>query len=72
MTKTFDCERQDALTVRDAQEVKCFRLCLEAHMNLFLSIVAPFYGLTRAEEVLGRALRSMPRDRFLVSTTVGR
>ena len=30
MTKTFDCERQDALTVRDAQEVKCFRLCLKA------------------------------------------
>ena len=33
---------------------------------------APFYGLTRAETVLGKALRGVPRDRYLLATKVGR
>mmetsp|Transcript_2221 Transcript_2221/g.5001 ORF Transcript_2221/g.5001 Transcript_2221/m.5001 type:complete len:339 (-) Transcript_2221:1612-2628(-) len=34
--------------------------------------VSPFYGNTRAETVLGAALRQLPRESFYVSTKVGR
>lgn len=34
--------------------------------------VSPFYGLTKAETVLGKALRSVPRDKYLLATKVGR
>ncbi len=34
--------------------------------------VAPYYGLTRAETVLGQALATRPRDSFLLATKVGR
>ena len=33
---------------------------------------APFYGLSLAELRVGRVLRALPRDRFLISTKVGR
>ena len=34
--------------------------------------VAPYYGLTRAETVLGRALASIPREAYVLMTKVGR
>src|SRR5271154_4649373 len=34
--------------------------------------VAPFYGETRAESVLGKALRGVQRDRYVLATKVGR
>lgn len=34
--------------------------------------VSPFYGHTRAEAVLGKALKDVPRDRFILSTKIGR
>jgi L-galactose dehydrogenase len=34
--------------------------------------VSPYYGQTRAENVLGRALKSVDRDRFVLATKVGR
>lgn len=34
--------------------------------------VSPFYGHTRAETVLGKALKGIQRDRFVLSTKVGR
>jgi L-galactose dehydrogenase len=34
--------------------------------------VAPYYGLTKAETVLGRALRTVKRDRYFLATKVGR
>jgi L-galactose dehydrogenase len=34
--------------------------------------VSPYYGVTRAETVLGKALREIPRDRYLLATKVGR
>lgn len=46
---------------------------LEAHslgVNYFDT--SPFYGATRSERVLGRALAQLPRDSFVVSTKVGR
>jgi D-threo-aldose 1-dehydrogenase len=33
---------------------------------------APFYGLSLAESRVGRVLRALPRDRFVISTKVGR
>jgi L-galactose dehydrogenase len=46
---------------------------LEAHslgVNYFDT--SPFYGATRSERVLGRALARLPRGSFVVSTKVGR
>lgn len=34
--------------------------------------VAPYYGVTRAETVLGKALRTISRDKYILSTKVGR
>lgn len=34
--------------------------------------VAPYYGFTKAEAVLGQALRTLPRPQYLLSTKVGR
>ena len=34
--------------------------------------VSPYYGLTRAETVLGKALREIPRDSYYLATKVGR
>ena len=36
------------------------------------STPAPFYGLTTAESVLGKALRELPREKYLLATKVGR
>ncbi|MDX1682592.1 MAG: aldo/keto reductase [Phycisphaeraceae bacterium] len=43
---------------------------LDGGMNLI--DVSPFYGLTKAENVLGRALADVDRDRYLLSTKCGR
>jgi L-galactose dehydrogenase len=34
--------------------------------------VAPYYGITLAETVLGKALKEIPRDKYYLSTKVGR
>lgn len=34
--------------------------------------VSPYYGLTKAETVLGKALRTLPRDKYYLATKVGR
>ena len=34
--------------------------------------VSPYYGYYKAEQVLGQALRGIPRDRYYLSTKVGR
>uniref|UniRef100_A0A061SDH3 L-galactose dehydrogenase n=1 Tax=Tetraselmis sp. GSL018 TaxID=582737 RepID=A0A061SDH3_9CHLO len=33
---------------------------------------SPFYGKTRSEQVLGRALKDIPRNKIVVATKVGR
>ena len=43
---------------------------IDAGVNFF--DVSPFYGITRAETVLGIALRGIERSRFLLATKVGR
>src|SRR5229473_8282609 len=34
--------------------------------------VSPYYGLTKAETVLGKALKELPRDAYYLATKVGR
>src|SRR5438128_1946599 len=34
--------------------------------------VSPYYGLTKAETVLSKALATLPRDRYILATKVGR
>ena len=34
--------------------------------------VSPYYGHYKAETVLGKALRNIPRDKYFLSTKVGR
>lgn len=46
------------------------REALDLGVNYF--DVSPFYGLTKAESVLGAALRGIERDRYILSTKVGR
>lgn len=41
-------------------------------LDIRLIDVSPFYGGTLAETVLGKSLRSVPRDKYLLSTKVGR
>jgi len=49
------------------------RAVLEAFdQGINLVDTSPYYGVTRSEQVLGRALRQMPRDRYILSTKAGR
>ena len=41
-------------------------------MGINLIDVSPYYGLTKAEKVLGEALQSVPRDQYVISTKAGR
>ena len=50
--------------------IRAVHTAIDLGINLF--DVAPLYGGTRAESVLGRALKGIPREKFLVSTKVGR
>lgn len=43
---------------------------VEQGINFF--DVSPYYGRTKAETVLGKALRQLPRESFVISTKVGR
>ena len=46
------------------------RAALDAGINYFDT--APYYALTVAESVLGRALTGVPRERYVMATKVGR
>lgn len=53
----------------DAESIRTVHTALDLGIN-FID-VAPYYGATRAETVLGRALRNVSRDRFYLATKVG-
>ena len=58
---------------RETDEGECIRTvheALDAGINYI--DVAPYYGLTKAETVLGKAIREIPRERFILSTKAGR
>lgn len=54
----------------EADSIRAVHAALDAGIN-YLD-VSPYYGLTRAETVLGKALRGVPRDRYVISTKAGR
>ncbi len=55
----------------DVEEgVRTLHAAIDAGMNLI--DVSPYYGLTRAEMVLGRALKGISRDKYYLATKVGR
>jgi L-galactose dehydrogenase len=56
--------------VDEPQAVRTVHTALDLGINLI--DVAPFYGGTRAETVLGKALKGIPRDCYFLGTKVGR
>jgi aryl-alcohol dehydrogenase-like predicted oxidoreductase len=54
----------------EGESIRTVHAALDAGINYI--DVAPYYGLTKAETVLGKALRQIPRDRYLLSTKAGR
>ena len=53
----------------DAEGIRAVRTALDLGINFF--DVAPYYGNTKAEEVLGRALSGVPRSSYILATKVG-
>jgi L-galactose dehydrogenase len=56
--------------VDEQEAIRAVHAALDLGINYFDA--APAYGGTRAETVLGRALRGVPRDRYYLSTKVGK
>jgi L-galactose dehydrogenase len=56
--------------IEEAEGIRTVHTALDLGIN-FID-VSPYYGLTRAEAVLGRALATVPRDRYILATKVGR
>ncbi len=56
--------------VEETEAIRTVETAFDLGINLI--DVSPFYGLTRAETVLGKALRNIPRDRYYLATKVGR
>ncbi len=56
--------------IDEAEGIRSVHTAIDHGINLIDT--APFYGLTKAETVLGKALREMPRDKYLLATKVAR
>ena len=56
--------------VGEDEGIRAVRTALDLGVN-FID-VSPYYGLTRAETALGKALKGVPRDRYCLATKVGR
>lgn len=56
--------------IDEGRAVDAVLAAVEGGMNLI--DVSPYYGHYRAERVLGRALRQLPRQSYILSTKVGR
>src|SRR5438067_3234328 len=56
--------------VDEAEGIRTVQVALDNGIN-FLD-TAPFYGLTKAETVLGKALREIPREKYYLATKVAR
>ena len=54
----------------EAKGIKAVFAAIDAGINLI--DVSPYYGYFKAETVLGKALKDIPRDKFILSTKVGR
>ena len=56
--------------LKEKEGIQAVFTAVEAGMN-FID-VSPYYGHYKAETVLGKALKALPRDRYYLSTKVGR
>lgn len=56
--------------IDEAEGQRTVEVALDLGINLI--DVSPYYGLTRAETVLGRALVGIDRDRYILATKTGR
>ncbi|MCQ2257675.1 MAG: aldo/keto reductase [Bacteroidaceae bacterium] len=55
---------------KEAESIKAVETAIEGGIN-FID-VSPYYGHYKAETVLGKALKILPRDKYYLSTKVGR
>jgi L-galactose dehydrogenase len=56
--------------IDENEAIRAVHLSIDRGIN-FID-VSPFYGLTKAETVLGKALKSVARDKYVLATKVGR
>lgn len=56
--------------VDESEGIRTVHVAIDNGINLLDS--APYYGATTAEQVLGKALREIPRDKYYLATKVGR
>lgn len=56
--------------IDEAEGIRTVHVAVDNGINLIDT--APFYGLTKAETVLGKALREIPREKYLLATKVAR
>ncbi|WP_379155777.1 aldo/keto reductase [Paenibacillus sp. sgz5001063] len=54
----------------DQESIRTVHAAIDAGINYI--DVSPYYGLTKAETVLGKAVQQLPRDKFLLSSKAGR
>ena len=57
-------------SLREEDGIRAVSAAIEGGIN-FID-VSPYYGHLRAEQVLGKALRRIPREKYILSTKVGR
>ena len=57
-------------SLREEDGIQAVFAAIEGGIN-FID-VSPYYGYYKAEQVLGKALRQIPREKFFLSTKVGR
>jgi L-galactose dehydrogenase len=58
---------------RDVNEEDCIQTVNTAlYHGINYIDVSPYYGMTKAETMLGKAIKTIPRDRFYLSTKAGR
>jgi L-galactose dehydrogenase len=56
--------------VDESVAIRALHTALDLDINYI--DVAPYYGLTKAETVLGKALQGVPRDKYYLATKIGR
>jgi L-galactose dehydrogenase len=56
--------------IDEAEGIKTVHTAIDNGINLI--DVSPYYGLTKAETVLGKAISEIQRDKFILSTKAGR
>lgn len=57
-------------SIREEEGIRAVHVAVDNGIN-FID-VSPYYGHLKAETVLGKALREIPRDKYFLSTKVGR